>query len=97
MSESVQKQQSSRNNRVGIAHRNSNSLKGSYNRVKERITQMNRSDVVYKFPCSSGAGEICDDCFDGTTGRMMKDRRWEHAGYLAKKIRHTALVNHALD
>lgn len=97
MSESVQKQLSSRNHRVGIAHRNSNSLRNNYNRVKEKIPKMNRSDVVYKIPCSGGAGEICGECYVGTTGRMMKDRMKEHAGDLAKKIRHTALVDHALD
>lgn len=57
MSESLQKQLSSKNKEVGIAHRNNNSLKGIYNKVKERIPKMKRSDLVYKIPCAGGGGK----------------------------------------
>lgn len=97
LSESIQKQLNSKNNKVGVAHRNSNSMKGIYNLVKEKVPKMNRSNVVYRINCCGGQNSDCDLCYVGTTGRMLKDRVREHARDLGKKLRHTALVDHALD
>lgn len=97
MSESIQKQLGSKNQKAGIAHRNSNSLKGIYNKVKERIPKMKRSEIVYKIPCAGGEENPCNGCYVGTTGRMLGDRMKEHAADVAKKRRNTALVDHVLD
>lgn len=96
LSESVQRQLAPRNEKVSVAHRNSNSLRGMYNSVKEKVPKRNRSDVVYKINCAGGDAS-CDLSYVGTTGRMLKDRIQEHARDLGKKKRNSALVDHALD
>ncbi|XP_067628617.1 uncharacterized protein [Eurosta solidaginis] len=83
---------------VKIAHKPSNTLKSIFNKTKSNISNMDKSNVVYKIPCKGNVGETCNNIYVGTTKSKLKTRLSQHKSDLKQchqlNNHKTALMSH---
>ena len=72
-----------------VAHKPSHTLESILSKPKDRIKIVERSDVVYKIPCSN-----CDMCYIGETSKQVKVRVEEHRKNITQHHQPSLIYQH---
>lgn len=85
---------------IKIAHKTENNLTQIYSKTKDKIPKMEKSNVIYRIPCTGRENENCDQMYVGTTKNKLKTRISAHKSDQKLKLSNfkqkTALTNHCV-
>lgn len=85
------------NQNFALAPKTNNTLKSFHSKIKEKVDQMDKSDLVYEIKCKGDESHICKKVYVGTTKSKLKTRLSAHRSDLkSNHDQKTALAAHCL-
>lgn len=100
MSEKLEKSRIFDGDRYKMAHKTYNTLDKLFNKMKDKISKFEESNLIYKIPCGGSDTQDCDKVYIGTTKNKLKTRISGHKSdqkYRYNSTQKTALSSHCME